>query len=75
MPGHLKIIFSRDLASAKLATPLSAALRDRGAIVSGFDKSTGMLAIARRRFGPDADLRVCPDKVKTATGESRRRRR
>ena len=38
--------------------PLSAALRDRGAIVSGFDKSTGMLEVARRRLGPDADLRV-----------------
>ena len=38
--------------------PLSAALRDRGAIVSGFDKSTGMLEVARRRLGPDVDLRV-----------------
>jgi ubiquinone/menaquinone biosynthesis C-methylase UbiE len=38
--------------------PLSAALRDRGAIVTGFDKSAGMLKIARRRLGPDADLRV-----------------
>jgi SAM-dependent methyltransferase len=38
--------------------PLSAALRDRGAIVTGFDKSAAMLAIARRRLGPDADLRV-----------------
>jgi ubiquinone/menaquinone biosynthesis C-methylase UbiE len=38
--------------------PLSAALRDRGAIVTGFDKSTGMLELARRRLGPDADLRV-----------------
>jgi SAM-dependent methyltransferase len=38
--------------------PLFAALRDRGAIVTGFDKSTGMLEIARRRLGPDADLRV-----------------
>ena len=38
--------------------PLFAALRDRGAIVSGFDKSTGMLEVARRRLGPDTDLRV-----------------
>jgi len=38
--------------------PLMAALRDRGAIVAGFDKSAGMLALARRRLGDDADLRV-----------------
>ncbi len=38
--------------------PLFAALRDRGAIVTGFDKSAGMLEIARRRLGDDADLRV-----------------
>ncbi|MEO6082735.1 MAG: class I SAM-dependent methyltransferase [Umezawaea sp.] len=38
--------------------PLFAALRDRGAIVTGFDSSTGMLELARRRLGPDADLRV-----------------
>jgi SAM-dependent methyltransferase len=38
--------------------PLFAALRDRGAIVSGFDKSAGMLELARRRLGPDADLQV-----------------
>ena len=38
--------------------PLFAALRDRGAVVSGFDKSAGMLELARRRLGPDADLRV-----------------
>jgi SAM-dependent methyltransferase len=38
--------------------PLFAALRDRGAIVSGFDMSAGMLEQARRRLGPDADLRV-----------------
>ncbi|MGH3208873.1 MAG: class I SAM-dependent methyltransferase, partial [Trebonia sp.] len=38
--------------------PLSGALRDRGAIVTGFDKSAGMLELARRRLGPDADLRV-----------------
>lgn len=38
--------------------PLFAALRDRGAIVSGFDASAGMLELARRRLGDDADLRV-----------------
>jgi ubiquinone/menaquinone biosynthesis C-methylase UbiE len=38
--------------------PLIAALRDRGAIVTGFDKSAGMLALARRRLGDDADLQV-----------------
>lgn len=38
--------------------PLIAALRDRGATVTGFDKSAGMLAQARLRLGDDADLRV-----------------
>ena len=38
--------------------PLFAALRDRGAIVTGFDSSTGMLEQARRRLGDDADLQV-----------------
>ena len=38
--------------------PLFAELRDRGAIVTGFDASAGMLEIARRRLGDDADLRV-----------------
>jgi SAM-dependent methyltransferase len=38
--------------------PLFAALRDRGAVVTGFDKSAGMLEVARRRLGDDADLRV-----------------
>jgi ubiquinone/menaquinone biosynthesis C-methylase UbiE len=38
--------------------PLFAALRDRGAIVAGFDNSTGMLEQARRRLGADADLQV-----------------
>ncbi|KAB8166524.1 methyltransferase domain-containing protein [Streptomyces sp. 3MP-14] len=37
---------------------LSAALRDRGAVVSGFDSSAGMLELARRRLGDGADLRV-----------------
>jgi SAM-dependent methyltransferase len=38
--------------------PLFAALRDRGAIVTGFDQSAKMLEIARRRLGDGADLRV-----------------
>ena len=38
--------------------PLSAALRDRGAIVTGIDRSAGMLEQARRRLGDDADLQV-----------------
>ena len=38
--------------------PLSAALRDRGASMTGFDSSAGMLELARRRLGGDADLRV-----------------
>ena len=38
--------------------PLFAALRDRGAIVTGFDKSAGMLELARLRLGVDADLQV-----------------
>ncbi len=38
--------------------PLFAALRDRGAVVTGFDSSAGMLEQARRRLGDDADLRV-----------------
>jgi SAM-dependent methyltransferase len=38
--------------------PLFAALRDRGAIVTGFDSSTAMLELARRRLGDDADLQV-----------------
>ncbi|WP_336205986.1 class I SAM-dependent methyltransferase [Nonomuraea sp. LPB2021202275-12-8] len=38
--------------------PLFSALRDRGAIVTGIDASAGMLELARRRLGDDADLRV-----------------
>lgn len=38
--------------------PLFAALRDRGAIVTGIDSSAQMLHIARKRLGNDADLRV-----------------
>jgi len=40
------------------AGPLFAALRDRGAIVTGIDKSAGMLELARRRLGDEADLQV-----------------
>ncbi|MFF9244003.1 class I SAM-dependent methyltransferase [Streptomyces sp. NPDC014776] len=36
--------------------PLSAALRERGADVTGVDASAAMLALARRRLGEDADL-------------------
>ncbi|MGW1840541.1 class I SAM-dependent methyltransferase [Streptomyces sp. BBFR2] len=36
--------------------PLSAALRDRGAVVTGVDVSAGMLALAKRRLGEDADV-------------------
>ena len=38
--------------------PLSAALRDRGAVVTGIDSSAGMLELARRRLGSGADLRL-----------------
>ena len=38
--------------------PLFAALRDRGAIVTGIDASTGMLELARRRLGDGAALQV-----------------
>ena len=38
--------------------PLFAALRDRGAIVTGFDSSVAMLKLARRRLGDDADLQL-----------------
>ena len=40
------------------AGPLTAALRDRGATVTGLDLSAEMIALARRRLGEDADLRV-----------------
>ncbi|MFD8142215.1 class I SAM-dependent methyltransferase [Streptomyces sp. NPDC059708] len=38
--------------------PLSAALRERGAVVTGVDSSAGMLALARRRLGDGAALHV-----------------
>jgi SAM-dependent methyltransferase len=38
--------------------PLFAALRDRGAVVTGFDRSAAMLDHARERLGDGADLRL-----------------
>ncbi|MEJ1199300.1 MULTISPECIES: class I SAM-dependent methyltransferase [unclassified Streptomyces] len=38
--------------------PLTAALRDRGAVVTGIDASAGMLALARRRLGDDVALHL-----------------
>ncbi|MEU9478297.1 class I SAM-dependent methyltransferase [Streptomyces sp. NPDC048191] len=38
--------------------PLSAALRDRGAVVTGIDASPAMLALARRRLGDDVALHL-----------------
>lgn len=38
--------------------PLSAALRERGAVVTGIDSSAGMPALARRRLGGDAGIHV-----------------
>jgi ubiquinone/menaquinone biosynthesis C-methylase UbiE len=38
--------------------PIAAVLRDRGAVVTGFDSSARMLEVARRRLGPDADLHL-----------------
>ncbi|MGW4560831.1 class I SAM-dependent methyltransferase [Streptomyces sp. NPDC004561] len=38
--------------------PLSAALRDRGAVVTGIDASAGMLELARRRLGDEVALHV-----------------
>jgi ubiquinone/menaquinone biosynthesis C-methylase UbiE len=38
------------------SAPLFAALRDRGAIVTGIDSSTKMLELARQRLGAGADL-------------------
>jgi SAM-dependent methyltransferase len=40
------------------AGPLFAALRDRGAVVTGVDASAEMLELARDRLGADADLHV-----------------
>ena len=38
--------------------PLSAALRAQGAVVTGFDASAAMVALARERLGEDADVHV-----------------
>ncbi|USX51043.1 class I SAM-dependent methyltransferase [Lentzea sp. HUAS12] len=38
--------------------PTSKALRDKGAVVAGFDRSAKMVELARQRLGDDADLRV-----------------
>lgn len=40
------------------AGPIAVKLRDRGAIVAGFDSSAAMLELARKRLGPDTDLRL-----------------
>jgi SAM-dependent methyltransferase len=40
------------------AGALTARLRERGAVVSGFDSSAAMVALARTRLGDDVDLRV-----------------
>jgi ubiquinone/menaquinone biosynthesis C-methylase UbiE len=40
------------------AGPLAEALTGKGALVSGFDLSSAMIDLARKRLGPDADLRV-----------------
>ena len=37
---------------------VTAALRDRGAVVAGFDRSAKMVELARQRLGVDADLQV-----------------
>lgn len=38
--------------------PLAAALRERGAVVTGFDGSPAMVELARRRLGADVPLQV-----------------
>ncbi|MCZ2818152.1 class I SAM-dependent methyltransferase [Modestobacter sp. VKM Ac-2984] len=38
--------------------PLAAALRTRGAVVTGFDSSAVMVELARERLGADADVQV-----------------
>ena len=63
-PEAAGMTFAGDVAGKRILDvgrgcgPLFAALRDRGAIVTGFDTSTGMLEQARRRLGDGADLQV-----------------
>jgi SAM-dependent methyltransferase len=40
------------------AGPLMASLRAKGAVVAGFDVSTAMIDLARRKLGADTELRV-----------------
>lgn len=40
------------------AGPLAARLRERGAVVAGFDSSPAMVELARARLGADVDVRV-----------------
>ena len=49
--------------------PLSAALRDRGAVVTGIDVSDGMLALAKQRLGGDADLHLVDLRDRLPFGE------
>lgn len=53
------------------AGPLAAALRDRGARVTGFDASPAMVALAERRLGTDANVLVADlaEPLPFATGE------
>ncbi|WP_026116482.1 class I SAM-dependent methyltransferase [Nocardiopsis valliformis] len=52
-------VFGRRILDAGCgAGPLVAALGERGARVSGIDASASMVALARRRLGDEADLRV-----------------
>jgi 2-polyprenyl-3-methyl-5-hydroxy-6-metoxy-1,4-benzoquinol methylase len=54
---HAILTLAADVAGRRIldagcgSGPLMAALRDQGAIVTGFDKSAGMLELARRRRG------------------------
>ena len=53
------------------AGPLAAALRDRGAEITGFDSSPAMVELARRRLGTDTDVLVADlaEPLPFATGE------
>ncbi|GGM83454.1 methyltransferase [Lentzea pudingi] len=52
------VIGRRILDAACGSGPVSQALRDKGAVVTGFDRSAKMVELARQRLGDDADLRV-----------------